>query len=49
VPPGLTEQVEIPEIPGEMDTIDLGVLYKKTVSQLMIANGKLREIARLVD
>lgn len=47
VPAGLTEQVEIPRLPANPDTIALAAAYRATVIRLLIANGRLREISEL--
>ena len=47
MPEALTKQIEIPQVTDNMDTLGLGLLYKQTVTRLMIANGQLAEIAGL--
>ena len=47
VPKSLTKQVEVPPMPDNLDTIGLGVLYKITLTRLLIANGRLKEIEGL--
>jgi len=47
IPAGLTQQVEVPAMPDNLDTIGLGVLYKQTFTRLLIANGRLKEIESL--
>jgi len=47
VPSGLTQQVEMPVLPDNPDTLALGATYRATVVRLMVANGKLKEIAEL--
>jgi hypothetical protein len=47
VPEGLTKQAEIPKLPVNPDTLQLGAVYRATVIRLMIANGRLAEIAAL--
>jgi len=49
VPAGLTEQVEVPVLPANPDTIQLGAAYRATVIRLMVANGKLAEIRDLYE
>ena len=48
VPSKLTKQVEVPVLNTEnLDTLQLGAVYKATVIRLMIANGQLAAIASL--
>jgi hypothetical protein len=47
IPAGLTEQVDIPQLPANPDTIALAAAYRATVIRLLIANGRLREISEL--
>ena len=47
VPASLTAQVEIPILPDQVDTLQLGAVYKATVIRLMIANMKLEQISKL--
>ena len=47
IPTSLTKQAEVPKLPANPDTLQLGAVYKATVIRLMIANGRLAEIAGL--
>lgn len=47
VPKELTDQVEVPVLPANADTLQFGATYRATVIRLMVANGKLKEIERL--
>ena len=47
VPEGLTQQVEIPQLNKNPDTLQLGMTYRQTVTRLMVANRRLAEIATL--
>lgn len=47
VPEELTEQVEVPLLPVNADTLQVGAVYRATVIRLMVANGKLKAIEEL--
>ena len=47
VPAELTKTEAIPQLPKNMDTIDLGVAYHETLRALKIAYAQLFEISEL--
>ena len=47
VPAGLVQEVPVRLLPSRPDTIDLGTTYNATVTALLIANMRLREIGKL--